>query len=133
MFLSFSGCFSLASTITAIGIVTERINGNWNRLLSVGVKPKHFLIAQLAVSHSMMMIQVIEFVAAVFFFHESTFTWLFFVSTSLLFWLTATTGLLFGLLCSIIAKTTYASYMVSQFTTLPVYFISGEQAKPQYS
>jgi ABC-type multidrug transport system permease subunit len=130
-FLSFSSAFGLAASLTAVGVVTARLNGSWNRLLSVGVDAEFFVISQLISSSCLMIVQAVELSAAVSFFYWSQMNFETFIGTFTLFLLTGFLGLAFGLLCSVVLKTVLASFMASQITVYPIIFISGEFCQSQ--
>lgn len=118
--------FGLASGLTATGIVTERRNGTWNRLLSVGISPLYFVLSNLIVGSICMMVQSFEISAAMIFLQWTSFNWNFIIGIISICSLIGFCGIAFGLLCSVTVTTILAAFMISQFATLPIYCISGE-------
>jgi ABC-2 type transporter len=124
--MSFRASFVLAACLTAVGIVTARLNGSWNRLLSVGVDPGCFVISQFISSSCLMFVQAVEFSAFVSFFYRSQMSCETFIGIFTLFLLSGILGLAFGLLCSVVLKTVLAAFVASQIMIYPIAFISGE-------
>jgi ABC-type multidrug transport system permease subunit len=119
-------CFCIASFISAIGIITERVSGSWNRLQAAGVKPYFFLMPHLVEDSAIMMIQFIEFSLYVVFFLLTKRTLSSVALVTGLILMSSFTGLVFGLLFSVIMKSPMESLMFTQFIVYPVTFISGE-------
>jgi hypothetical protein len=90
------------------------------------VKPKDFVISQLIVGSCMVCIQAFEFTIFITIFRWSQFSWNFVIGIGSIFLMIGFLGMLYGVLLSISMKTVFASYLLSQFSILPVYFISGE-------
>lgn len=112
--------------LTATGIVTERNTGTWKRLLVIGVGPNSYVLSLLISTSCLMLIQTVEFTAVVVFCFWSNFSWNFLIATGLTFVLMGFSGLLFGLLCSVMLTSVLEAFALSQTTTFPISLISGK-------
>lgn len=118
--------FCIATFLSTVGMVTERVSGSWHRLLAAGVKPYFFLFPHLIECSSILLIQFIEFSIYTNFFLLTTRTLSSVsIATGFIF-MSSLTGLVFGLLFSIVMSTPMQALMFTQFIVYPVTFISGE-------
>lgn len=129
MFYNFRAYFTLASYITSISIITEKLDGTWNRTLVAGAKPYHFVLSHLIEGSIIMFIQFLEYVCYLLIFLSTNLTWNSGIILSIILLLIGMSGLVFGLLLSIVTHSVMASLMISQIFVYPVSFISGEFSK----
>lgn len=75
----------------------------------------------------MISVQWLEFLTfVVLFFKPVIVTWSFLMVAAILLFLTALGGLLFGLLVSILTSSSLSAFMIAQYVSYPIAFISGE-------
>lgn len=109
-----------------MSIISERVDGTWNRAIVAGVEPNHFIISHLIEGAIICFIQFTIFVAYILFMLAPQVTWNTAIVASAILLFVGNAGVAFGLLVSIVTDTVTASFMVSQIFCYPAAFISGE-------
>lgn len=122
----FSQCFAFASYLTSMSIISERVDGTWNRAMVAGVNPNHFIISHLIEGVIICLLQFLLYVIYTLFFLAPTVTWNMVILTSAVLLLEAVAGVAFGLFVSIVTDTVMASFVVAQFFVYPASFLSGK-------
>jgi hypothetical protein len=90
-----------------------------------GVKPIHFVLAHLLEGLVFVTFMHIEICLYLFFILVPDLSFASMVWSSVILFLTGTTGLLIGLLCSIIMESSMTAFAVSQSIFHPPIFVSG--------
>lgn len=117
--------FSFASYLTSIAMMEDRLGGVWNRFTVAGVKPTQFLISHLSFGSCLMLIQSIEFLGfALYIAFDINLNYV--VMVSLLLVLMGLTGVLYGLILSIITDNTLVSSIGSLLAMYPFLCLSGK-------
>lgn len=118
---------TFGSLILSMSIGSERVSGNWNRALSVGVKPKHFLLSHLLEGLFIVLLQTFEWFLYLVVFLLPNQSWNTMVLTFVLLLLCGIYGATYGLLCSIAINSVMGSFVIAQFSIFPAAYISGEK------
>lgn len=123
---SFRNFFVTASFLTSMSIITQRLDGNWNRMLVAGVKPAHIMISHLIEGFVVMFVQLVEFTAYTIFFLSPSSTLSSSILIFLLLLLMGLNGLIFGVLISSYASSILSALTLTQVFMYPISFISGK-------
>lgn len=106
-------------------MMEDRLGGVWNRFTVAGVKPNQFLISHLSFGSCLMLIQSIEFLGfALYIAFDINLNYV--VMVSLLLVLMGLTGVLYGLILSIITDNTLVSSIGSLLAMYPFLCLSGK-------
>ncbi|CRK87266.1 CLUMA_CG001068, isoform A [Clunio marinus] len=117
--------FSIAAYLTSVGIITQRADGTWNRIIVAGATPIHFLLSHLIEGTLILLIQCLEFYLYITIFLTPTINIDSAITIGLILFGVGFSGLTFGLLTSVIMTTVMSSLMFSQIIAYPLGFISG--------
>lgn len=117
--------FYLASALTSAAMITERSNGLWNRMIVAGVKPLHLLLCHVIAGFTASIIQSIE-VSIVFLLLLPTVTWNSMGLTLLLIVFNGFSGIVFGVLISVIFNKFSTALNMIQFFSFASSFLCGK-------
>lgn len=117
--------FTNSAFILSSSINTDRLSGIWNRCSVAGVTPTQLLLSHLIEGVLLMLLQLIVNATYAIYFLSSSQSVSSTVLLCLLLLFMGLTGLLFGLLSSIVMRTQLGSFTVAQFAIFPLIFLSG--------
>lgn len=107
-------------------MISQRVDGTWNRAIVAGAKPYHFLISHLIEGTAIVFIQFLEYAIYTLVFLSTNLSWNSAILMCSLLFLSGMAGLVFGLFLSVTSSSVMASLMLSQIFVYPVSFLSGE-------
>jgi ABC-type multidrug transport system permease subunit len=116
----------------SISVVSDRLDGNWNRILVAGADPSHFVISHLAEGLALMLIVFAQYTGYATIFLSPELSAEGMVLVSMLLFLVSINGIVFGLFFSIIMDSVKASMLITMFSAYPATFISGKVKKDQF-
>lgn len=116
----------LASFLTSSSMISERVDGIWNRAIVAGVKPTQFLISHLIEGLVVMFVQSIETAIFVLVFLTPSLTLNAAVLICLIILLEGIAGVMFGIVLSIACDTVSNSMYSGMFFMNPATFTGGE-------
>lgn len=122
----FRQCFGLAAYITSVSIITQRLDGTWNRTIVAGAKPYHFVISHIIEASLILLFHILVYVIYALMFLSKALTWSSTILIILLLLFVGLSGLSLGLAVSAISTTTVESLIFAQLLLYPSLFISGE-------
>lgn len=124
IFLPFSVFFSVASYLTSLALIEDRLGGVWNRFAVAGVKPYQFLISHLISGSCLMFLQALEFIIfAIYLSFEYSFNFIMLISLLLI--LMGLCGVIYGLMISVLTDSTLVSSFASLLALYPFLCLSG--------
>lgn len=119
--------FSVTTYLTSIAMIDDRQSGLWLRALTAGVAPYQFVFSHLVTSTGIMIIQSIEFVVYSHLVVADPHRWSFIVVVPLLIFLVGLSGILFGLVISMLSDSILLATTISTVVAFPFILISGKQ------
>lgn len=106
-------------------MIDDRLGGVWNRFTVAGVKPSQFLISHLLFGSCLMLVQAAEFLGfSLYIAFDISMNYI--ATVSLLLILIGFTGVLYGLILSIVSDSTLVSSVGSLLAMYPFLCLSGE-------
>lgn len=106
-------------------MISERVDGIWNRVIVAGVTPQQFLFSHLIEGMVVVIIQLIENSVYFLVFLLPALSWNAKSLVLLILFLTGTAGVMFGLILSVICDSVGAYLYSSQVFLYPAMFICG--------
>lgn len=116
----------ISSYLTSMALIEDRKSGIWNRALTAGAKPNHFLVSHLIIGSVLMIIQAAEFITYAFYVGNDTQRWSFIWLVSSLIILLGFCGTLYGLCISVLTDSNLVATYFSIIVTYPFLSLSGE-------
>lgn len=107
-------------------MIDDRQSGLWVRALTAGVAPYQFVFSHLVIGTGIMIIQSIEFVVYAHLVVTDPHRWSFIVVVPLLIFLVGLSGILFGLVISILSDSILLATTISTVVAFPFILISGK-------
>lgn len=108
-------------------LIDDRQSGMWNRSVAAGVKPHQVLLSHFIVGTSVMISQIIPFIAYAFYVGSNIYSMRFIVLVTTLLLSVGFTGLLFGL--CIAALTSSVLLAANVANPFPLLSLSGKGAR----
>lgn len=109
-------------------MIDDRQSGLWVRALTAGVAPYQFVLSHLVIGTGIMVIQSVEFIVYAHLVVTDPHRWSFIVVVPLLIFLVGLSGILFGLVISILSDSTLLATTISTVVAFPFILISGKQS-----
>lgn len=116
----------ISSYLTSMALIEDRKSGIWNRALTAGAKPNHFLVSHLIIGSLLMIIQAAEFITYAFYVGTDTHRWSFIWLVSSLIVMLGFCGTLYGLCISVLTDSNLVATYFSIIVTYPFLSLSGE-------
>jgi ABC-type multidrug transport system permease subunit len=118
--------FTLSSYLTSLALVEERRSGIWNRALTAGVKPCHFLLSHIVTGFLIMLLQTLEYIVYAIYVGPNSGQPAHLVLLSLLLLSTGLSGILYGLCVSAFTDSVIVAACFSLVLGFPFLSLSGK-------